>query len=261
MTILTKIVAVTALAGIALVNGAGAPKAADAPSVLTMTEMEGVSFNIGTQRAVGYFLKGSGSCKLIVTMAEPYNRDDDGDDVHSFASTRFEAAIPAGKAARFTPAGGGAFEFACQAGAKSMSIVAVEQVPERQAHGALPPSPPPGVGANGHEDALVAKLYRVIDGKIDARTYNGFRRYHAGCNHCHGQDGLGSTVGPSLVERLPDIERFRRVVRNGASQGSSVMKGYTDDPNVAPYVDDIYAYLQARADGAVGRGRPTNLEQ
>jgi len=31
MTILTKIVAVTALAGIALVNGAGAPKAADAP--------------------------------------------------------------------------------------------------------------------------------------------------------------------------------------------------------------------------------------
>ena len=72
---------------------------------------------------------------------------------------------------------------------------------------------------------------------------------------------MGSTVAPSLVERLPDIERFRRVVRNGASQGSSVMKGYTDDPNVAPYVDDIYAYLQARADGAVGRGRPNNLEQ
>jgi hypothetical protein len=87
-----------------------------------MTEMQGVSFNIGTQRAVGYFLNGGGTCKLIVTMAEPYNRDDD-DDVYSFTSTRFEAAIPAGKAARFKPASGRAFEFACQAGARSMSII------------------------------------------------------------------------------------------------------------------------------------------
>jgi hypothetical protein len=31
------------------------------------------------------------------------------------------------------------------------------------------------------------KLYRVVDGKVDERTYNGFPRYHAGCNHCHGQ--------------------------------------------------------------------------
>ncbi|TIQ52604.1 MAG: cytochrome C, partial [Mesorhizobium sp.] len=31
-------------------------------------------------------------------------------------------------------------------------------------------------------------------------------------------------------------------------------------PNVAPYIDDIYAYLQARADRALGRGRPERLE-
>ncbi|TIY04589.1 MAG: cytochrome C, partial [Mesorhizobium sp.] len=30
---------------------------------------------------------------------------------------------------------------------------------------------------------------------------------------------------------------------------------------VAPYIDDIYAYLQARADGALGRGRPERLER
>jgi hypothetical protein len=34
------------------------------------------------------------------------------------------------------------------------------------------------------------------------------------------------------------------------------MKGFAADPNFAPYIDDIYAYLQARADGALGRGRP-----
>ena len=37
------------------------------------------------------------------------------------------------------------------------------------------------------------------------------------------------------------------------------MKGYADDPNIEPYIDDIYAYLQARADGVLGRGRPARL--
>jgi mono/diheme cytochrome c family protein len=104
------------------------------------------------------------------------------------------------------------------------------------------------------------KFYRVVDGKVDARTYNGFRRYHAGCNHCHGPDGMGSTFAPSLVVALPEIEAFRRIVRDGQRTGASVMKGFADDPNIAPYVDDIYAYLQARMDGALGRGRPARLE-
>jgi mono/diheme cytochrome c family protein len=111
------------------------------------------------------------------------------------------------------------------------------------------------------EDTLRAKFYRIIDGKVDARTYNGYRRYHAVCNHCHGPDGMGSSFGPSLVDHLADIETFRRIVREGRSNGASVMKGFAGDPNVAPYVDDIYAYLQARADGALGRGRPIKLDE
>ena len=84
---------------------------------------------------------------------------------------------------------------------------------------------------------------------------------NAGCNHCHGPDGSGSTIAPSLVDRLPDIETFRRIVREGARKGASVMRGFADDRNVAPYIEDIYAYLQARADGALGRGRPTKMRQ
>ena len=97
-------------------------------------------------------------------------------------------------------------------------------------------------------------------GSADVRTYNGFKRYHAGCNHCHGQDGMGSTFGPSLVDGLPDIETFRRIVRNGISNGVSVMKGFADDSNVAPFVDDIYAYLQARAERRLDRGRPVQAK-
>jgi mono/diheme cytochrome c family protein len=71
---------------------------------------------------------------------------------------------------------------------------------------------------------------------------------------------MGSTIGPSLVGTLPDIETFRRVVREGQRSGTSVMKGFAGDGNVEPYIDDIYAYLQARADGALGRGRPQKLD-
>jgi hypothetical protein len=67
---------------------------------------------------------------------------------------------------------------------------------------------------------------------------------------------LGSTFAPSLIDRISDIETFRRVVRDGRRSGASIMRGYADDPNVAPYVDDIYIYLKARADGRLGRGRP-----
>jgi mono/diheme cytochrome c family protein len=117
------------------------------------------------------------------------------------------------------------------------------------------------VGVAAQETAAGDKHYRVEDGKVDKATYNGFRRYHASCNHCRGPDGMGSTIGPSVVENLPDIDNFRRIVREGQGSGSSVMKGFADDPNVEPYIDDIYAYLQARADGALGRGRPEKLEE
>ena len=111
----------------------------------------------------------------------------------------------------------------------------------------------PDLGAEG-------KLYRVVDGKVDRGTYNGFRRYSAGCNHCHGPDGVGSTFAPSLIEGMPPPAAFRDIVLNGRRDGTKVMKGFAGDPNVEPYVDDIYAYLQARADGALGRGRPERLE-
>lgn len=111
-------------------------------------------------------------------------------------------------------------------------------------------------GAEPGDNAPGAKSYRFVDGEVDAGTYNGFRRYHASCNHCHGPDGMGSTIAPPLIDRLPDKDAFRQAVDGGVANGVSVMKGFADDPNIAPYVDDIYAYLQARADGVLPRGRP-----
>jgi mono/diheme cytochrome c family protein len=116
-------------------------------------------------------------------------------------------------------------------------------------------------GAEPADCPVGVKYYCVEGGKADAETYNGFRRYHAACNHCHGPDGMGSTFAPSLIERLPNREAFRRFVLEGVENGPSTMKGFAGDPNVAPFVDDIFAYLQARADGVLARGRPRRFGQ
>jgi methanol metabolism-related c-type cytochrome len=106
------------------------------------------------------------------------------------------------------------------------------------------------------------KPYSVVDGKVDQGTYNGWRRYHASCHTCHGPDGLGSSYAPSLVDSLKTMsyEEFTEVVINGrqnvTSSQQSVMPAFGTVMDVATYIDDIYGYLQARADGVLGRGRP-----
>jgi methanol metabolism-related c-type cytochrome len=104
------------------------------------------------------------------------------------------------------------------------------------------------------------KPYAVVDGKVDQATYNGWRRYHASCHTCHGPDGMGSSYAPSLVDAPMPYEDFTEVVINGrenvTTSQQSVMPAFGNVADVAMYIDDLYAYLQARADGALGRGRP-----
>jgi mono/diheme cytochrome c family protein len=116
------------------------------------------------------------------------------------------------------------------------------------------------VAAGSIAGATQIKIYRVVDGKVDGRTYNGYRRYNSICIHCHGPDGIGGSFAPSLIVAPLDLPAFRQAVLAGVTNGNSVMKGFAGDGNVEPYIEDIYAYLQARADGALGRGRPARLE-
>ena len=119
--------------------------------------------------------------------------------------------------------------------------------------------------AEGEEVEWEDKPYDYVDGKVDFGTYNGFRRYHSSCHVCHGPDGLGSTYAPPLIESITQIgyEGYLEAVVNGIKNVNtaeqSVMPSFGEDPNVMNYVDDIYAYLKARADGVIGRGRPDRL--
>ena len=78
---------------------------------------------------------------------------------------------------------------------------------------------PRGVGQPRRKGRQRSPIY-IVDGRVDKRTYNGFRRYHGVCNHCHGPDGVGSSFGPSLIEAPMTIEEFRTAVLMGRATGS-----------------------------------------
>jgi len=100
------------------------------------------------------------------------------------------------------------------------------------------------------------------DGVVDWYTFSGFRHYHAECHVCHGPDGLGSTFAPALAETMKEMsyDDYAEVVVNGrenvGTTAQSKMPSFGENLNVMCFLDDIYAYLKARADGALGRGRP-----
>ena len=104
------------------------------------------------------------------------------------------------------------------------------------------------------------------DGTTDWYTYSGYRRYHSECHVCHGPDGMGSTYAPALANSLKTMSYadFLGVVASGRKNISTaqenVMPAFGDNPNVACYMDDLYIYLRARANDAVGRVRPAKHE-
>jgi len=96
--------------------------------------------------------------------------------------------------------------------------------------------------------------YFVQDGKVDFGTYNGFRRYHSECHVCHGPAGLGSSYAPALINsvKVLSFQDFVKVVVQGRQgQANFVMPSFAKNMNVLPYLDDLYAYLKARSDGAI----------
>jgi mono/diheme cytochrome c family protein len=131
----------------------------------------------------------------------------------------------------------------------------------------------------------------VIDGRVDAGTYAGWKLYHTACYVCHGVGGTGTDVAPDLVERIgnytprgfatkvlssyrivpmpdgapADREADREALlellmkRERQVQGRRLMPAWDLDDEVAPHVLDLYAYLNARAAGVLGPGKPKRL--
>ena len=122
-------------------------------------------------------------------------------------------------------------------------------------------------GALSAQDAATSaagttKLYTVVDGyKVDANTMNGFRAWRAGaCDRCHGANQQG-LVGPSLLESLKTLskEDFVKTVRDGRLDKGMV--SFATSKTVMDNIDNLYAYLKGRSDGAITRAKVEELAQ
>ncbi len=104
------------------------------------------------------------------------------------------------------------------------------------------------------------------DGTVDWYTFSGYLRFNSTCIVCHGPDGAGSSYAPALTNSLKTIGygEFLSIVAQGRKNVSAstefVMPSFGDNKNVVCYLDNIYVYLRARSDEAVGRGRPGKHE-
>jgi len=104
--------------------------------------------------------------------------------------------------------------------------------------------------------------YTVVEGyKVDANTMNGFRAWRAGaCDRCHGANQQG-LVGPSLLESLKTLskEDFVKTVRDGRLDKGMV--SFATSKTVMDNIDNLYAYLKGRSDGAITRAKVEELKQ
>ena len=104
-------------------------------------------------------------------------------------------------------------------------------------------------------------LYTVVDGyKVDPETMKGFRTWRqAACDRCHGanQEGL---VGPSLVNSLKTLtkEEFVKTVTNGRLEKG--MQSFGNSPVVMNNINELYAYLKGRSDGAITRAKVEEIK-
>ena len=130
---------------------------------------------------------------------------------------------------------------------------------------ALGAIPGTGLVVAAHSDQPAQKPYTIQNGKVDKKTYNGWRRYTELCMRCHGPDGAGSSYAPDLVNSAKHMtqDQFNEIVVNGRTNvnaaSENVMPPFGTVEDVMSYLDDIWAYLKARADGALGRGRPPRI--
>ena len=103
--------------------------------------------------------------------------------------------------------------------------------------------------------------YTVQDGyKVDPQTMKGFRAWRAAaCDRCHGANQEGM-VGPSLVASLKTLSKddFVKTVRDGRLEKG--MQSFGNSPVVMNNINELYAYLKGRSDGAITRAKVEEIK-
>jgi mono/diheme cytochrome c family protein len=111
------------------------------------------------------------------------------------------------------------------------------------------------------EDRVQTDLYTVVDGtKVDEKTLQGFKTWRAAaCDRCHGANQEGM-VGPSLIASLKVLTKaeFDKTVTDGRLEKG--MPAFSASKTVMENLDNLYAYLKGRSDGAITKAKVQALQ-
>ncbi|NKB37962.1 MAG: hypothetical protein GKR93_12495 [Gammaproteobacteria bacterium] len=144
--------------------------------------------------------------------------------------------------------------------------------------------------ASDSDKRVDTEFYSARGDNVDADTFRGYVTYHQTCVRCHDVGGVGSEDIPDLtvsVDRLSPANFRIKVLHKFAVKFSSDdwthleqsmfeeirkqekrdnneltnMPSWENNPIVAANVQNIYRYLKARADGAIGTEKPGLLKE
>jgi mono/diheme cytochrome c family protein len=128
--------------------------------------------------------------------------------------------------------------------------------PTAQAESAPPASPPATPVSDPYHP-------RPRD-TVDVALYKAWQQYSLQCARCHGEDGLGTSFGPNLIEAMkpggdvPTREDFFSILHQGRED-----KGMPPASKVgvdSMYFEGLYQYLKGRSEGRYHGGRPARRE-
>jgi mono/diheme cytochrome c family protein len=130
-----------------------------------------------------------------------------------------------------------------------------------------PPSaaPAPAAASEAASTAPAADPYHPPPrDTVDVALYKAWQQYSLQCARCHGEDGQGSSFGPSLLHALkpdgdvPTREEFLDVLIHGRHDKGMPSAAKMGLDSV--YFDGLYDYLKGRSDGRLHGGRPARRE-
>lgn len=91
---------------------------------------------------------------------------------------------------------------------------------------------------------------------VTQAEYNGWKNFAVNCTRCHGEDGIGSAIAPSLLKSLQESvtrEVFVQTVTFGRPEkGMPPWRTLLSDAQI----EQLYLYLKARSEGRLAPGRP-----
>ena len=110
----------------------------------------------------------------------------------------------------------------------------------------------------------VAALFGMVaaDAQETSETYKsvyaGWKWWHVYCYRCHGQDAVGSTLGPSLIDPNAKMSLaifIRKVKFGNPDKGMQAWDKLLDKKQI----NEIHLYVQARMDKVLPPGRPDEV--